>query len=215
VLYNLLGNAIKYTPAGEVHLELYTLPADRRDGRVPLHIVVRDTGIGIPDDKQDYVFDKFTQVAASYSRKFGGSGRGLNIVRRRGQLMDGSIALASEGGRGTEVHITLWLRRTGGEETDRVVPDRELASARGARETILIVEDDSTNLTAAQRLLMKLGYATQVARNGEEALRVVEKADIDLILMDIQMPILDGVSATRIIRDPARFGPRPACPSWP
>jgi signal transduction histidine kinase/ActR/RegA family two-component response regulator len=197
VLFNLVGNAIKYTEQGQVRLELNLLPHRRASGQVCLHIVVADTGIGIPDGILHSVFEPFTQVDGSSTRRQGGAGLGLSIVKRLVGLMGGTLAVSSEPGRGTEVHVSLWLGTEAGEE-HVAKPDGQAGAS--ARRKILVAEDEAINRLAVVRRLEQLGCDAGQAVNGQEALALLGRETFDAVLMDVQMPIMSGIEATRRIR---------------
>jgi PAS domain S-box-containing protein len=197
ILFNLVGNATKFTESGSVSIESYPLEHRLPDGRSLLFFVVSDTGIGIPDDKLDRIFDPFTQVDGSFTRKYQGTGLGLGIVRRLVVLMGGSIAVISELGKGTMVAFTVAVRPIAREES---VPAVTLAACKPRRLRILVVEDERTNRSVAQRLLSKLGHEVACVESGEEALKLLGEEAFDCVLMDIQMPGLDGLETTMVLR---------------
>jgi PAS domain S-box-containing protein len=198
ILFNLVGNATKFTDSGSVVVEAYPLANPMPDGRTRLFFSISDTGIGIPDDKVEQIFDPFTQVDGSFTRKYQGTGLGLGIVRRLVSLMGGNIAVISELGRGTTVVFTVAARPA---DSDAPAPAVCDASTAPRPLSLLVVEDERINRSVAQRLLGKLGHRAACAESGEEALDVLASAAFDCILMDIQMPGLDGVETTRAIRD--------------
>ncbi|MDX2065758.1 MAG: ATP-binding protein [Fimbriimonadaceae bacterium] len=188
VLGNLISNAIKFTDDGAVLVRLY--PDD--EGVV---LEVEDSGVGIPPDRQAAVFDSFTQADGSTSRKYGGTGLGLTIVRQLVDLMQGRIELESEVGAGTLFRVLIPIFPTdAGVETR--APDAPLPT--GLR--VLLVEDNAVNRLVTCEALAKLGCDVTVAEDGEQALVKVDSAEFDLILMDIQMPGLDGHQTTAAIR---------------
>ncbi|TVM19320.1 hybrid sensor histidine kinase/response regulator [Oceanidesulfovibrio indonesiensis] len=200
VLFNLVGNAVKYTESGEVVLHI-SVPFATDSARVPVHFMISDTGIGIPDQKLAEVFDSFTQADSSYTRRFGGVGLGLTIVRRLVQMMDGSLVMDSEPGRGTDVHVNVFLKRV---EDERTAPAHQPSQPQELSERplkLLVVEDETVNRFYAVRLLQKLGHDAREAMDGEEALQLLATEHFDAVFMDIHMPKLDGVSATRSIRE--------------
>ncbi len=202
ILFNLLGNAIKFTPAGGVRLDICAVPR-AEPGRITMVAAVADTGIGIAQDRIDSIFESFTQVEGTYTREFQGAGLGLAIVRRLLELMDGSIMVESQLGQGTTVFFALPMDLPSPHEVrDETPSDASVAmeSLRsGAR--VLLVEDDAINRIAARGLLRKMGLAVIEAESGRECLRVLEQEEVDVVLLDIQMPEMDGMAAAGAIRE--------------
>jgi PAS domain S-box-containing protein len=206
ILTNLVGNAIKFTAAGEVrvHCSLVTETEDE----ILLGFTVRDTGIGIPGDKMATLFEKFTQVDSSTTRKYGGTGLGLAIARQLAEKMGGEIGVRSQEGVGSEFWFTVRLIRQPEDPLRGRVVAAELrtASANDARPfrhtnaRLLVAEDNRTNQFVALAMLKKLGLHADAVGNGGEAIKVLESVPYDLVLMDVQMPVLDGIEATRQIR---------------
>jgi PAS domain S-box-containing protein len=204
VLSNVVGNAVKFTSEGEVDVEAYLLPHGEGSQRRIL-FSVSDTGVGIEEDKIDLVFEPFTQADSSRTRRYAGAGLGLSIVRQLVERMGGSIAVASEPGVGTCVHfcLTFALPASQAPAQERVLaaPDHEAREGNpDGKPRILLVEDDKVNRISILRLLEKQGYEAVGVENGREALEVLEQETFQAVLMDIQMPVLDGVAATQAIR---------------
>lgn len=207
VLVNLLGNALKFTSQGEVRLTV--APAPAHPGWVAW--TVSDTGVGIAPDRQSAVFEPFTQAEASTLSRFGGSGLGLTITRRLATLMGGDVALRSEPGRGTTVTLTLPMPATDGPPPVPAPTDPGTAvDWRGRR--ILLAEDNPHNVAVVQGMLADTGVALELAGDGREAVEMAARQRYDLILMDVQMPGLDGHAATREIRQAEQAAGQGAVP---
>lgn len=197
VVSNLVGNAIKFTDEGTVRLEAWATSPGREDHcRIVLR--VSDTGVGIPLEKQESLFEPFTQAENTYTRTHQGAGLGLAITRELIHLMQGELALVSEVGMGTEFYVSI---------PQQVVSETS-AAVKSAREdacdkplNVLLAEDDSVSSLVAKRLLQKSGHSVHSVENGREALDALDHNDFDIVLMDIQMPVMDGVDATRAIRE--------------
>ncbi|OIQ50832.1 Autoinducer 2 sensor kinase/phosphatase LuxQ [Pseudodesulfovibrio hydrargyri] len=198
VLVNLVGNAIKYTEAGLVGVNVTVLPR-RRPGTVHVLFTVTDTGIGIPDDKMGSIFEHFTQVSSGFTRHYQGAGLGLAISKRMVGLLGGTMAVDSTPGLGTTFCLCVPLRPT---EDDGAESTARTAEPRGASPSlnILLAEDDRVNSLAVSGLLKRMGHRVRTVDNGEMALTALRDETFDLVLMDIQMPVMDGVQATRAIR---------------
>jgi signal transduction histidine kinase/CheY-like chemotaxis protein len=199
ILVNLCGNAVKFTERGNVTVALSV--ASSHAHRVLLRCTVRDTGTGIPADRLHTLFKPFTQVDASTTRRYGGTGLGLSIVKRLAELLGGDVGVESREGVGSTFWFTAGfeLQATESVESQPLPQDSAAPQLRSERR-ILLVEDNAVNEKVATRFLQKLGYAVDVARNGREGVDAWACGYYDLILMDCQMPVLDGYAATREIR---------------
>ena len=216
VLVNLIDNAVKFTERGSVEVEV----AARESGDGPraeceLHFLVRDTGCGIPSREFERLFEPFTQADASVTRRFGGTGLGLTISRRLCERLGGRIWVESEVGRGSTFHFTITAsvesppELAAAEWTPARSRERALPSAESHRLRILLGEDNAVNQKVARLLLEQLGYANvDVAGNGIEVIAALERQTYDVVLMDVQMPEMDGIDATHWIRERWKRGPR-------
>jgi PAS domain S-box-containing protein len=201
ILFNLVGNSLKFTDKGVVRLEMTPLSSTQgKDFRVLFSVF--DTGIGIPDDKLNELFNPFVQVEGAYTRKYQGAGLGLAIVRRLVELMHGHIFLESSLGEGTAVHVVLPFSLPHGAAI-MTTPEKTdvLDAPHGLR--ILLAEDEPSNQFPVQKMLQKAGHVVTLAENGQQAVSLLRDHDFDCILMDIQMPVMDGIEATRLIRTSA------------
>lgn len=203
VLVNLIGNAVKFTAEGSVIVEVRPVDEQVDAEAVVVDFVVRDTGIGIPSDKLDRVFEQFTQADASTSRRFGGTGLGLTISQRLVELMGGTIRVESVVGRGTAFSVRLGLGLSAESFDDTPKPDptaQPAVSSPEAARTALVVEDNLINRKVATRMLERLGWAVETAENGKEALTAFDPTRHPVVFMDCQMPEMDGYEATAEIR---------------
>ncbi|PTN38417.1 response regulator [Desulfonatronum sp. SC1] len=198
ILFNLLGNALKFTERGSVQVNLATLSAAKgKDARIMVSI--SDTGIGIPDDKFKDLFQPFSQVDGSYTRAHQGAGLGLVIVRRLVALMGGNIDVESVVGQGTTVHVLLPFALPEQEFFESIHATSILGEPKKCL-NILLAEDEPLNQLFMRSILQKLGHAVTLAQNGQEAVEYWKYNEFDCILMDIQMPVVTGVEATKMIR---------------
>jgi len=205
ILVNLLSNGVKFTPSGEVAVRV-TAVSPHPAGRIKLAFAVSDTGIGIPADRLDRLFQSFSQVDRSTTRRYGGTGLGLAICKRLSELMGGDIRVESSVGRGTTFTFTIGAGRPAPSSMRRVAAAGEanqLFNPNMGQQhplRILIAEDNLINQKVALRMLDRLGYTADVVTNGQQALTALDRRTYDVILMDVQMPEMDGVTATKTIR---------------
>jgi signal transduction histidine kinase/ActR/RegA family two-component response regulator len=194
VLLNLIGNALKFTESGSV---VARASAIVRNGQSLLRFEVVDTGIGIPQEKQSQIFEAFSQVDGSITRRFGGTGLGLTICSRLVEQMGGSIDVNSKAGQGSTFTFTVRA-----EQKDHIVTGdaMEVSPKTFAPLRILVAEDNKVNQTVVSRLLERAGHTVVIAANGQEAAEICSTGKFDLILMDVHMPVLDGFEATARIR---------------
>ncbi|HKU17514.1 MAG TPA: ATP-binding protein [Steroidobacteraceae bacterium] len=204
IVVNLCGNAIKFTEHGSVAVHVEAQPAI--SGQTLLRLEVRDTGVGIPANRVHALFKPFSQVDASTTRRYGGTGLGLSIVRRLAELMGGEAGVKSREGAGSTFWFTARFDVVSARATLPAAPPAP--EVRGAGKRILLAEDNTVNEKVATRFLQKLGYAVDAVRTGREAVDAWAKGSYDLVLMDCQMPELDGYEATREIRARERNGER-------
>ena len=206
IIINLVNNAIKFTHEGKVEIKVDSTFVAHDEAK--LTISVSDTGIGIPKDKQATIFDVFTQADASITRRYGGTGLGLAICKKLVEMMDGRIWIESEEGTGSTFHFTIHLKAKpdaamsmSSAHKENEFFDRREATSKGLRIlNILLAEDNPLNQKIAVKLLEKRGWLVTMVSDGQQAIDQLANKKFDIVLMDVQMPVLDGLEATRMVR---------------
>ena len=218
ILLNLIGNAVKFTPSGEIMVSARSASHDPEDGRFPLLVEVADTGIGIPPDRIARLFKPFSQADSSTTRRFGGTGLGLAICKRLAELLGGDVSLVKSSPSGSVFALELALvTMPTFSESEPVagihVRTENEEGRRGGNWRLLVVEDNAINRMLSQRMLLSLGFESDSAENGLAAVEANEKNPYDIIFMDLQMPVMDGVEAAGKIRAFEKSHPEfsPAC----
>ena len=201
---NLYSNAIKFTEKGEIVIGVSLLNENAKS--VEVEFYVKDSGIGIPKDKQDDVFSMFTQASGDTTRKYGGTGLGLAICKRLVELQGGSISLESVVNRGSVFSFRLKYTKEAEKtpvlrETQKAIIPTDEVITEYAKGRILLAEDNEINRMLVVTMLKNWQHEVQVAENGAEAIELFKNQDFDLILMDVHMPEMDGYRATQIIRN--------------
>jgi CheY-like chemotaxis protein/anti-sigma regulatory factor (Ser/Thr protein kinase) len=202
ILINFISNAVKFSEHGQITVRARAVEEDRFS--VLLRIEVSDQGIGISPELQSRLFKAFTQADDSTTRRYGGTGLGLIISKRIARLMDGDVGVISEEGRGSTFWANVRLRRASTDAPAKVAPAadsaRKILARNFAGQRVLLVEDDLLNQEVGVCLLENAGLIPDIASNGQEAVEKVRMGSYPLILMDVQMPVMNGLEATRAIR---------------
>ncbi|MDQ6995841.1 MAG: ATP-binding protein, partial [Mariprofundus sp.] len=206
VLLNLVNNAVKFTEQGQVQVHVEVL--EQSDSDIALQFRIRDSGIGMTEDQQANLFQAFTQADTSITRNYGGTGLGLAICKQLVELMHGEIGMESEPGKGSCFQFDIRFKLGSSDsiamqQAYKPVPVDALQSLHGTR--LLLVEDNEINQQVAEGLLARVGVSLQIVHNGQQALDAVHCDAFDGVLMDMQMPIMDGLEATRLIRADEQF----------
>jgi PAS domain S-box-containing protein len=205
IFYNLVGNAVKFTEQGDIHINIKTLE-EIGNNQVRLECAISDTGIGVPEDIGDALFEPFTQIESQRQKKIKGTGLGLSIVKQLVTRMKGTVQLSRNDAQGTTVTFSLVV----GVGKLRSTPERShiltpILTSPHRRLSTLIVEDEQINQQILQAILTKLGHRSTIASDGYTALELLKNQQFDIILMDVQMPELDGIETTRIIKSSKKF----------
>jgi hypothetical protein len=204
ILTNITGNALKFTDKGYISIKVTLI--EENETHACLNFTIMDTGIGISKENQHKLFKSFSQTDSSINRKFGGTGLGLVISKQLIEMMDGNISVKSEKGQGTEFLFTIVFEKCNETEVElleMISDDKSVSDDINVLKNlkILLVEDVVSNQKVALRYLSKYGCHTDVAFSGKEALKLLETGVYDIVLMDVQMPEMDGIEATKIIRE--------------
>lgn len=200
ILVNLIGNALKFTEKGGVYVNCLVEEDDEQHAGILFS--VRDTGIGIPEHKTETVFERFTQADSNITRKYGGTGLGLAITRQLVELQGGTIQLKSNSSSGVEFQFNLPYQKAAADQKPAPINKELIEHLQfDTVKKVLIVEDNLMNQKLATIILQSNGFETTLAENGSKAVDILKEKTFDVILMDIQMPVMDGYRATQIIRD--------------
>jgi CheY-like chemotaxis protein len=200
ILNNLIGNALKFTEEGVVCVKLEAVSHNQEEAI--LHFQVTDTGIGIPEEAQEHIFESFSQADGSATRRFGGTGLGLAIASELVEMMGGKLMLDSAPGQGSTFHFTIPMKLAAQASREKAPPPegaplQETVMPLG----ILLAEDNETNQKIAKAMLNKMGHEVTIVENGKDAVAKSLEGGFDIILMDVMMPKMDGLEATRLIRE--------------
>jgi CheY-like chemotaxis protein/two-component sensor histidine kinase len=198
ILTNLISNAVKFTSVGKVTVSASLARKTAKHSTIDFEIA--DTGIGIPPEKIDNIFESFTQASSDTTRKYGGTGLGLTITKRLLELLGSEINVTSQPGKGSVFYFSLTFENSDKKLKDELIPEnfQELKELHGVK--ILIAEDNQINVILAKQFMKNWGVECDIAENGERALMLVKTNDYDMVLMDLQMPEMDGYRTTEEIR---------------
>ncbi|MEL6628818.1 MAG: ATP-binding protein [Bacteroidota bacterium] len=206
ILNNLLNNSIKFTDKGAIRLSIFI---EQQNGdQYWLMFCVEDSGVGIPEDKYNTIFESFRQANSSTTREYGGTGLGLTITRKLIELQGGSIAVQSEVGVGTTFSVLLPFEKAEAPMTTlHTITSKQVPIMKNKEETlsqmrVLVVEDMKMNQFLMRQIFKRKKISVDIASNGKEAIELLEKQEYDIVFMDLHMPVMDGRDATRMIRDP-------------
>ncbi len=199
ILSNLLSNAVKFTEKGDI--DLIINKKGETDQRIIIEFCVKDTGIGIEKEKQEEIFNSFTQASSSTTRKYGGTGLGLSITKKLLELHNSKISLDSEPGKGSRFYFDISFRKSEKQLTSAPSSEELFKLIQFRQEKVLLVDDNQVNLIVARKFLKQWNLEITMARNGKEAVDLVSQNTFDLVLMDLQMPEMNGYDAAKTIRE--------------
>lgn len=200
VILNLLSNSVKFTSSGGVHVRVSAQVPPHDVGVIFIHVSVEDTGIGISKDMVDKVFDNFVQADSSINRKFGGTGLGLSITKKIIELQGGNIKVESTVGKGTKISFRIPYRVNSAKKVKKEIEEEKYVPTIAIGKKVLIADDESFNRALLITILKRWNIAYDEAENGRQVLEKLEKEDYDIILMDVRMPEISGIDASRLIR---------------
>lgn len=201
IIINLIGNAIKFTEKGDIILGVKQI-ADQtlKKDTVKLMFSIKDSGIGMTEEQQGKIFESFSQADSSTTRKYGGTGLGLAICKQLSELMGGGIKVESEPGKGSTFSFTVIFKQGDPKKIEEIKKEKTIDIKDVKPLKILLAEDNKMNIKLALTFLERAKHKVSVANNGQEALEILKDKNFDIILMDVEMPIMDGIEATKLIR---------------